>query len=121
MSETLLNYTEASTARTTSSQSVSLVSNVNLAFVEVSVNLTVLTGGTTPNIRVRLEQQDSNGNWQKIGEQAAIQSATGLDNFNVLNRFTGAPLRFAWTVTGTPATCSFQVSLVGKGSPADPW
>jgi hypothetical protein len=113
-------YTEATTARTTSSQTATQTWLANASTCWVGVNLTALSGGTTPTLTVSLQQQDGNGNWQTLASTSAL-NATGLAQFSVGAGMTngamllaGGSYRFSWVVTGTPTTCSFQIAMSGR-------
>ncbi|MGW2513661.1 hypothetical protein ACWC0A_30555 [Streptomyces scopuliridis] len=113
-------YTEATTARTTSGNTSTQTWLANASTCWVGVNVTALTGGTTPTVVVSLQQQDPNGNWQTLASTAAL-NATGLAQFSVgagmangAMLLAGGSYRFSWVVTGTPATCSFQIAMSGR-------
>jgi hypothetical protein len=113
-------YTEATTSRLVTSNTTTQQWLQNASTCWVTVNLTALSGGTTPTVVVSLQQMDGNSNWQTLASTSAL-SATGLAHFSVgAGMTTGAMLRaggqyrLSWVVTGTPATCSFQLSLAGR-------
>lgn len=113
-------YTEATTSRLATGNTTTQQWLQNAATCWVTVNLTALTGGTTPTVTVSLQQIDGNANWQTLASTAAL-SATGLAHFSVGAGMTNASMlraggqyRLSWVITGTPATCSFQISLAGR-------
>ncbi|SRR6266540_3849947 len=113
-------YTEATTARTTSSQTGTLTWPAGVTRAFVGVNLTALTGGTTPTVTVNIQQMDANGNWITIASTAAL-NAVGVAQLSVGQGHTagavvlsGGSFRISWTVTGGPATCSFQVGITAR-------
>jgi hypothetical protein len=93
----------------------------NVLYGLLSVNLTALSGGTGPTLVVGIQQQDANGNWVNIAATASQNAAgqasawfgPGLGS-GVGFLLSGQPYRLAWTVTGTPATCTFQVGVTGR-------
>lgn len=113
-------YTEATQARLTSSNTTTQTWLANASTCWVGINLTALSGGTTPTVVVSLQQLDGNANWQTLASTSAL-SATGLAQFSVGAGMTngamllaGGSYRFSWVVTGGPATCSFQIALAGR-------
>lgn len=113
-------YTEATTARTTSSNTSTQTWLANASTCWVTVNLTALSGGTTPTVTVSLQQQDGNSNWITLASTSAL-NATGTAMFSVgagmataHMLLAGGSYRFSWAVTGTPATCSFQIAMSGR-------
>lgn len=113
-------YTEATTSRTTSSQTTAQQWLVNAQQAWVTVNLTALSGGTSPTVVVSLQQIDGNGNWYTIASSSSL-NAVGAAQFSVGTGMTngamlraGGQYRFSWTVTGTPVTCSFQIGMAGR-------
>jgi hypothetical protein len=113
-------YTEATTSRTTSSNTAAQQWLNNAQQAWVTVNLTALSGGTTPAVMVSLQQIDGNGIWHTLASSASL-NAVGSANFSVGAGMTngamlraGGQYRLAWTVTGAPTTCSFQISLAGR-------
>lgn len=113
-------YTEATTARTTSSQTATQTWLANASTCWVTVNLTALSGGTSPTVTVSLQQLDGNGIWHTLASTSAL-NAVGTAQFSVGAGMTngamllaGGSYRFSWAVTGTPATCSFQIALSGR-------
>lgn len=113
-------YTEATTARTTSSQTGTQTWLANASTCWVGVNLTALSGGTTPTVTVSLQQLDGNNVWHTLASTSAL-NATGTAQFSVGAGMTngamllaGGSYRFSWTVTGGPATCSFQIAMSGR-------
>lgn len=114
-------YTESTTSRTTSGNTAggSWTANVQQAFV--GVNVTALTGGTSPTLVVQLQQQDANGNFTTIGASQSI-TAVGEYSFSVGTGMTNGQMimagqgqyRLAWVVTGAPATLSFQLGLSAR-------
>jgi hypothetical protein len=113
-------YTEATTARTTSSNTATQTWPANTSTAWVTVNLTALSGGTSPTVTVRLQQMDGNGIWHTLSATSAL-NAVGVADFSVgvgMNNgdmiLAGGSYRFAWDVTGTPTTCSFQIGMSGR-------
>jgi hypothetical protein len=113
-------YTEATTSRTTSGNTTAQQWLNNAQQCWVTVNLTALSGGTTPTVVVNLQQIDGNGNWQTLASTSAL-NATGLAQFSVGTGMTtgamlraGGQYRFSWVITGTPTTCSFQIGMAGR-------
>jgi hypothetical protein len=113
-------YTEATTSRTTSSQTSAQQWLNNAQQAWVTVNLTALSGGTSPTVTVSLQQIDGNNNWITLASTSAM-NAVGTAQFSVGTGMTngamlraGGQYRFSWAVTGTPATCSFQLGLAGR-------
>ncbi|GAA4891003.1 hypothetical protein ACFPM3_20255 [Streptomyces coeruleoprunus] len=113
-------YTESTTARTTSSQTSSQTWLANATTAWVGVNLTALSGGTSPTVTVSLQQQDGNSVWHTLASTSAL-NATGTAQFSVgqgmangAMLFAGGNYRFSWTITGTPTTCSFQIAMSGR-------
>lgn len=113
-------YTEATTSRLVSGNTSNQQWLQNAATCWVTVNLTALSGGTTPTVVVSLQQIDGNANWQTLASTAAL-NAVGLAQFSVGAGMTngsmlraGGQYRFSWVITGGPATCSFQISLAGR-------
>jgi len=113
-------YSEAAVSRTASGNSATQTwpATVTQAFIGVSV--ATLTGGTSPTLVVSLQQQDANTVWQTIAQSATI-TAVGAASFSIGPGLTngqlltaGGSYRFAWTVTGGPATLTFQVSGQGR-------
>lgn len=113
-------FTEAATSRLVSGNTAGNFWTSNVQQALVGVNVTALTGGTTPTVQISLQQQDANGNWQTIASTAALNAVgmaafsvgTGMTNGSMLTA--GSQYRLAWTVTGTPATCTFQISVQGR-------
>ena len=111
-------YSEATTSRLVSGNTTNQTWINNVASAWVSVNLTALTGGTAPTVLISLQQQDANGIFHTIASGTAL-SAVGTDQFSMgpgLARpvMVGNTYRLAWVITGTPATCSFQISVKGR-------
>lgn len=113
-------YTEATTSRTVSGNTSGQFWQASAQQCWVTVNLTALTGGTSPTVTVQLQQLDANSVWHTIGTHTAL-NAVGTANFSVgVGMTTGAMLkagsqyRLAWVITGTPATCSFQIAVSGR-------
>lgn len=113
-------YTEATTSRTTSSNTTAQQWLINAQQCWVTVNLTALSGGSSPTVVVNLQQIDGNGNWHTLASTSAL-SAVGTAQFSVGTGMTtgamlraGGQYRFSWVITGTPATCSFQIALAGR-------
>lgn len=113
-------YTEATTARTTSSNTSTQTWLANASTCWVGVNLTALSGGTSPTVTVSLQQQDGNSVWHTLASTSALNAAgtaqfsagAGMTNGAML--LAGGSYRFSWTVTGTPTTCSFQIAMSGR-------
>ncbi|TXS35072.1 hypothetical protein [Streptomyces sp. t39] len=113
-------FTEAATARTTSGNTSNQDWLSNASTCWVGVNLTALSGGTTPAVTVSLQQRDGNNVWHTLASTSAL-SAVGTAHFSVgagtANAHmlrAGGQYRFAWTVTGTPTTCTFQIAMSGR-------
>lgn len=113
-------YTEATTSRTSSSQTGTQTWLANASTCWVTVNLTALSGGSSPTVTVSLQQQDGNSNWITLASTSAL-NATGTAMFsvgagmaNAHMLLAGGSYRFSWAVTGTPATCSFQIAMSGR-------
>lgn len=113
--------TEATTSRTSSNNGSNLTWPAGVTRAFVGVNLTALTGGTSPTVQVQLQQQDANGVFQVIGQLSAALSAVGVGTFSVGEGQTngavilsGGIYRLAWVITGAPATCSFQIGLSAR-------
>lgn len=113
-------YTEATTARTTSSQTSTQTWLANASTCWVAVNLTALSGGSSPTVTVNLQQLDGNNVWHTLASTSALNAVgtanfsvgAGMDNGDML--LAGGSYRFSWTVTGTPTTCSFQIAMSGR-------
>jgi len=113
-------YTEAATTRNVSGNTSTQTWLVNASTCWVTVNLTVLTGGTTPTVTVSLQQLDANAVWHTVASSSAL-NAVGTAQFSVgAGMTTGAMLkaggsyRLSWVVTGTPTTATFQIALSGR-------
>lgn len=113
-------YTEATTARTTSGSTADQDWLSNASACWVGVDLTALSGGTTPTVVVSLQQKDGNDVWHTLASTDALD-AVGSAHFSVgAGMANGAMLRaggqyrFSWTITGTPATCSFRIAMSGR-------
>jgi hypothetical protein len=113
-------YTEASTARTTSGNTATQDWLANATQCWVGVNLTALSGGTTPAVTVSLQQRDGNLVWHTLASTSALnavgtaQFSVGVGMTNGSMLMAGGQYRFSWTVTGTPTTCSFQIAMSGR-------
>lgn len=113
-------YTEATTARTTSSNTSTQTWLANASTCWVTVNLTALSGGSSPTVTVSLQQLDANSVWHTLASTSALNATgtanfsvgAGMDNGDMLKA--GGSYRFSWAVTGTPATCSFQIAMSGR-------
>lgn len=114
-------YVETATTRNTNGNTATLTLPAGVSRAFVGVNLTVLTGGTTPSVQVAYQQLDANGNWQTIGNHTAL-TAVGLANFSVGPDHTnalpnnsaalvGPSFRLAWVITGAPTTATFQIGV----------
>lgn len=113
-------YTENTTARTTSGTTAQQDWLSNASTCWVGVNLTALSGGTTPTVTVSLQQKDGNDVWHTLASTAAL-NAVGTAHFSVGAGMANAAMlraggqyRFSWAVTGTPTTCSFQIAMAGR-------
>jgi hypothetical protein len=113
-------YSEVSTSRTTSGNTANQTWVSGVSTVFIGVNVTAFTGGTSPTLVVSLQQQDTNGVFQTVANSSTI-TTTGAVNFSVGAGMTNAAMipaggtyRFAWTVTGAPATLSFQIGMSGR-------
>ena len=112
-------YTEATTSRLTSGNSASAFWSGNVQQVVVGVNGTALSASSS--VVVSLQQQDANGVYQTLASSSSI-TAVGTASFSVGPGMNGGALinagqgqyRFAWTITGSPASCSFQIGMTGR-------
>lgn len=113
-------FTEATTARTASGNTATQDWLANATQCWVGVNLTALSGGTTPTVTVSLQQRDNNLVWHTLASTSALnavgtaQFSVGVGMTNGAMLMAGGQYRFAWTVTGTPAACSFQIAMSGR-------
>lgn len=113
-------YTEPTTSRTSSGNTSSQTWLANAVSAWVGVNLTALSGVSSPTVTVHLQQQDGNGVWHTLASTPALNAVgtaqfsagQGMDNSSML--FAGGNYRFSWTVTGTPTACSFQIAMSGR-------
>ena len=113
-------YTEDTTSRTTSGSTATQDWLANASACWVGVNLTALSGGTTPSVVVSLQQRDGNDVWHTLASTDALDAVgtahfsvgTGMANAHMLRA--GGQYRLAWVVAGTPDTCSFQLTLSGR-------
>ena len=113
-------YTEATTSRTTTGTTSQQDWLSNASACWVGVNLKALSGGSSPTVTVSLQQKDGNDVWHTLASTSAL-NAVGTAQFSVGSGMTngamlraGGQYRFAWTVTGTPAACSFQIAMSGR-------
>lgn len=100
--------------RTTSGQGTALdMSGYRSGIIYVS--LTALTGGTSPTLDVFLQVSHDNSTWVGAADNSPVAvpqlDATGLA-FKVFTGMIGGWVRPAWTVGGTPTSCTFLVSGV---------
>jgi hypothetical protein len=113
-------YTEATTSRLVSGNTTAQQWLLNAQQCWVTVNLTALSGGSSPTVVVNLQQIDGNGNWYTLASTSALNAVSTAQFSAGTGMTTGAMLRaggqyrFSWVITGTPATCSFQLSLAGR-------
>ncbi|MFC8490714.1 hypothetical protein ACFUJU_07890 [Streptomyces sp. NPDC057235] len=115
-------YSETATSRTTSGSTSSQTWPSGVSACWVSVNMSTLSGGTTPAVTVALQQQDANSNWHTLSSSSSLSTSSGSSNFSVGHGMAqhgdmiaaGGSYRFTWTVTGAPTTCSFQIAMSGR-------
>lgn len=114
-------YSEAATAgRTSNGNTPTQTWLANAQQAWVSVNLTALSGGSSPTVVVNLQQQDANSVWHTLASSSSLNATgtanfsvgTGMDNGDML--LAGGSYRFSWTITGTPTTCTFQIAMSGR-------
>ena len=107
-------FTEAASARTTSSQTANQTMPAGVSRMFVGINVTGFAGGT--NVQYFVEQQDANGIFQALASTAQL-TATGAVNLSVGEGqtngavLTGAPWRIRWVVTGVFTTLNVQFGV----------
>lgn len=114
-------YTESPTSRLTSGTSSTgfWPNDIHQAFI--GVNVTAISGGTSPAVTVSLQQQDANGIYQTIGTSSSISSVsaaafsvgTGMTSGAMLVTGSGQ-YRLSWTVTGSPSVLTFQIGISAR-------
>lgn len=113
-------YSEAAVSRTATGTGTTQTWPATVTQAFIGVTVATLTGGTSPTLVVSLQQQDANTIWQTIAQSSTI-TAVGAASFSVGPGLTngqmltaGGSYRFTWTVTGGPATLTFQISGQGR-------
>jgi hypothetical protein len=111
---------ETSASRLVSGVGVTLTQG-NARGISVAHNISVLTGGTTPTVQLRLQVLDPvTSTWGDVpGGLLPSRNAIGLFITTIYPGLTAATgildtpiprvFRFAWTITGAPTGCTFSI------------
>lgn len=83
------------------------------------VNLTALSGGTTPSVQFTYQEVDDFGVWYDVTTLGAALTAVGTARTSVgegakVNDAIGKSGRIKWVVTGGPATATATVTVIGN-------
>ena len=81
------------------------------------VNLTALTGGTSPTVQFTYQEMDDYGVWYDVSAIGAALSAAGTARTSVgegckVNDMIGKSGRIKWVTTGAPATATATISVL---------
>lgn len=110
----------------TSANTGTAFSTSNITYLAVDMNVTALTGGTSPAVNFFLQRLGADGVWYLVSSLPAISTvstvtfdvgpgfaSTGLPNGTQHAVFT-TQARFGWTFTGAPTSVTFSASVVGR-------
>ena len=83
------------------------------------VNLTALSGGTTPSVQFTYQEVDDYGVWYDVTNLGSALTAIGTARTSVgegakVNEAIGKSGRIKWTVTGGPTTATANITVIGN-------
>lgn len=101
-------------------------STIAAAYLAVDINVTALTGGTTPSVQFFIDRLAADGLWYQVWASQTVGSpatssfdlgpgfpSAGPPNGTQHAVFTSTA-RFRWTSTGSPTSVTFSASVIGR-------
>ncbi len=111
---TVLNQTQTATTNFSSAD----LAVDRLSELAIDLNLTTLTGGTTPSIQLLVDRKGADGIYYQIDNPTALSAVGALSRS--LGAGTANPvvfgnlLRVRTTILGAPTTIAYTISAIGK-------